>query len=296
MRTVLKWIGILLGGLLGLALIALVLIYLMTEERLNRIYSVEPEMIPISMELSDPERKYPEVMIEFCRECHGPSLAGQVLEDDPMIVRLVAPNLTSGKGGIGSRYQDEDWLRALRHGVGTDGKSLLVMPSNIFHELSDEDLGYIIAYMKNLHPVDNELPEMTIRPMGRIFLLLEPFIIQATLIDHEGPRPASLEPAVSVEYGRYLTRVCADCHGQDFAGGEQVGAGWNITTGSEVGTWSEEDFIRTLRTGIAPDGDELDPEMMPTRILGMFTDAELQAIWLFLQSLPPVEVVETTQS
>jgi hypothetical protein len=137
---------------------------------------------------------------------------------------------------------------------------------------------------------------MAVRPMGRVFLLLDPFLVQATLIDHDGPRPASPEPDISVEYGQYLSLICIDCHGQDFSGGEQVGAGWNITTGGEVGTWSEDDFIRTLRTGVAPDGDELDTEMMPTRIFGALSDTELKAIWLFLQSLPPVESKDLGQS
>jgi mono/diheme cytochrome c family protein len=296
MRTVLKWMGILLGGLLVVLFIAMVLVYLQTERVLNQIYTIEPEMVPITDQETSTDRGYPSVMVEMCRECHGPNLAGQVLEDDPLVVMLVAPNLTPGKGGIGSKYKDEDWVRALRHGVGQDGKTLLVMPSNIFNTLSDEDLGYIIAYMKNLHAVDNELPEIWIGPMGRIFLLLEPFIIQASVIDHDGPRPVIPEPGITLEYGEYLTRVCIDCHGEDFAGGDQVGAGLNITPGGDVGGWSEDNFIRTMRTGIAPDGDELDAEMMPTRIIGLFSDEELQAIWLFLKSLPAVETVDTPQS
>lgn len=296
MRTVLKWIGILLGGLLALVVVALIAIYLITEERLNKVYDIAPESVPISQEALTEDHKFPEVAVTFCRECHGQNLAGQVLEDDPMVGRLVAPNLTSGKGGIGATYSDEDWVRALRHGVGQDGKSLIVMPSNTFYYFSDEDLGYVIATIKNAPPIDNELPETRLGPGARLFVLQEPYLLTATVIDHTGPRPETPAPEISVEYGKYLSVACVDCHGENFAGGDQVGAGLNLTRGGELANWTEQDFIETLRTGIAPDGKKLDLENMPTRVFGKFSDLELRAIFLYIQSLPPVETPAEPQS
>jgi hypothetical protein len=52
--------------------------------------------------------------------------------------------------------------------------------------------------------------------------------------------------------------------------------------------WSEEDFITALRTGVTPSGHVLS-EAMPWRYVGQMTDEELQAIWLYLQSLPALE-------
>jgi cytochrome c553 len=296
MRTVLKWIGILLGGLLALIAVALIAIYLISEERMNRVYDIAPESVPLAQEALSEDRKFPEVAITFCRECHGQNLAGQVLEDDPLTARLVAPNLTSGKGGVGAKYSDTDWVRAIRHGVGQDGKTLIVMPSNSFYYLSDEDLGYIIDILKDLPPIDKEQPDIRIGPMGRLFILQEPNILPAMVIDHTGPRPPAPDPEISVEYGKYLSIACVDCHGEDFSGGDQVGAGLNLTRGGELADWTEQNFIEALRTGYTPDGEKLDLENMPTRVFGKFSDLEMKALFLYLQSLPPVETSADSQS
>ncbi|HSF80899.1 MAG TPA: c-type cytochrome [Anaerolineales bacterium] len=288
MRRVLKWVGILLGVILILVILAVSYIYIVTGSQLNKTYAVPLESIELPDDISTMDRGYPQVMLNVCRDCHGQNFAGQIMEDEPLMARLVAPNLTRGKGGKGAHFTTEDWVRALRHGVDEDGTSLIVMPADMFSHLSDADLGYIIAYLQNVPPVDNELPEIRLGPMGRLFILQQPILI-AELIDHDAPRPPEPEPGITLEYGKYLTGVCTICHGEDYAGGEQVGAGLNITPGGDLAHWTEADFFHAMRTGERPDGKLLDPEMMPVRIIGQFTDAELQAIWLFLQSLPPLE-------
>lgn len=60
----------------------------------------------------------------------------------------------------------------------------------------------------------------------------------------------------------------------------------NLTPGGELVAWTEEDFINTIRTGRTPGGHDLDPEFMPWKEYRNFTDDELKAIWLYLQSLP----------
>jgi hypothetical protein len=72
--------------------------------------------------------------------------------------RIVAANLTRGAGGVGGQFSDADWVRAIRHGVGLDGKPLLFMPSQVFAALSDPDLADIIAYVKSVPRVARPLP------------------------------------------------------------------------------------------------------------------------------------------
>jgi len=295
MGKVFKWVGIILAVILGLGIVAISYIYIVTEARLKKTYTVEVESLELPADISPLERGYPQVILSVCRDCHGLNYAGQVMEDDSMAGRLVAPNLTRGKGGVGAEFTTADWLRVLRHGIDEDGTSLIVMPADIFAHLSDADLGYVIAYLQSVPPVDNELPETRLGPMGRVFLLQQPILV-AELIDHNAPRPPDPEPGVSVEYGRYLTSLCVSCHGEDFAGGEQVGAGLNLTPGGDLANWTEADFIQAMRTGKRPDNRDLDQEMMPVRITGQFSDDELRAIWLFLQSLPPRESRPTLES
>ena len=109
-------------------------------------------------------------------------------------------------------------------------------------------------------------------------------------IAHTSPRPVAPEPGVTAAYGQYLARLCTECHGADLNGapfgppGEEIPTP-NLTPGGELATWSEEDFFTTLRTGMTPEGDQLDMEM-PWMYFGQMSDEELKALWLYLQSLP----------
>ena len=75
--------------------------------------------------------------VAHCGYCHGPQLAGDIVVNNPRTQGvIVAPNLTAGEGGLGRSYTTEDWIRALRHGVATGGRSVLIMPSIFFSEMS----------------------------------------------------------------------------------------------------------------------------------------------------------------
>ncbi len=293
MGKILKWVGIFIGVLLGLALLALASIYYITETQLNKKYDIQVETIKVPTDQASIDRgRHLVTTMGFCTECHGENYAGQVWDDGPLVGRLAVSNLTTGKGGIGSTFTDEDWVRAIRHGVSNDGKSLKGMISNVYYKISDADLGHIIAYLKQVPPVDNELPETTIGPMVRWFLLQDPSMLPAQVIDHTGPRPPEPEPGVTAAYGKYLATVCTVCHGEDLAGEEGAGGGLNLTPGGDLAKWTEEGFISALRTGVTPAGKTLDPMMMPWKAIGQMSDDELKAIWLHLNSLPAIETPE----
>ena len=123
MRKVLKWVVILLGGLIGLIVLVVVASYIMAGERINKTYDITPELIVIPEQVDVGRQEWPLMLFDLCTDCHGPSMAGQVLDDDPLFGTLVAANITSGKGGIGGEFSDADWIRALRHGGEPEGKS-----------------------------------------------------------------------------------------------------------------------------------------------------------------------------
>jgi mono/diheme cytochrome c family protein len=289
-RTILRWVAVVLGVLLGLALLSLAAVYYITEERIHRVYPLPQEYLVVA---SDPETikrgEHLVITMGLCSECHGPDLAGAVWDDGPLVGLLGIPNLTPGEGGIGRDYSDSDWVNAIRHGLGRDGKSLLFMQSNFYTPISGEDLTAMIAYLKTIPPVDKAIPQTRLGLMARWILLQDPTLLPAAVIDHSEPPPEKPEAGVTLEYGRYLANVCAVCHGENLAGGVQLGIGSNLTTGGELGNWTEAEFIQTLRTGFKPDGTKLDPMMMPYPLIGQMTDEELRAIWLYLNSLPPVD-------
>lgn len=171
------------------------------------------------------------------------------------------------------------------------------MPVRNFYYLSDQDLGALIAYLKSVPPIDNELPSTAPGPLGRVMLALgqlpsEATMPDVTVIDHDGPRPIAPQPGLTLEYGEYLARTCTVCHGPHFNGGiirtDAEYLSPNLTPGGEVAFWSEEDFIATLRTGITPSGYQL-RDVMPWKYIGQMTDEELKAVWMYLQSLPALE-------
>ena len=53
----------------------------------------------------------------------------------------------------------------------------------------------------------------------------------------------------------------------------------------EVGQWTVDQFVNTLRTGVTPSGHQLDPEM-PWEIYKNMVDQDLQAIYTYLHTLP----------
>jgi mono/diheme cytochrome c family protein len=296
MRKALKWTGIALGVLVGLVVLIVAGILVSTGMRLNRTYDVQPETITIPTDAAAIERGRNRTNI-YCTGCHGEDLSGAVIFDDPSLGLIQASNLTSGQGGVGGAYGDADWVLAIRHGVGADGKPLLIMPAGDFYYFSDGDLGEIIAYAKSVPPVDSETTAYTLTPMARILIAMGAFgdVLNAETIDHTGPRPAAPAPGVTLAYGEYLvnTAGCRTCHGVELSGGDpsdpESPPGPNLTPGGELGFWAEADFINTLRTGVTPAGRHLNPEFMPWDSIAKLTDNELKAIWLFLQSLPPKE-------
>src|SRR5690606_30225998 len=106
-----------------------------------------------------------------CADCHGDGLGGNVMVDDPALGRLSAPNLTRGRGGVTADFAMADWDRAIRHGVRPDGTGLVVMPSEDYAALTDADLAALVGYLRQLPPVDREVPPSVIRMLGRALYL-----------------------------------------------------------------------------------------------------------------------------
>ena len=287
----LKWIGIILGGLVGLLVLAAVVIFVLGTNKLNKQYQISPEAVAVPSDAAAIQRGEHLATIFLCADCHTANLGGQVFYTVPGMLTIPTPNLTAGAGGVGAGFSDADWVRAIRHGVRPDGRALFIMPSAAFHNLSDEDLGEVIAYVKSRPPVDNPMPERRVELMGRLMMgvgMFPPFA--ADQIDHTSASPAAPAPGVTADYGQYLTHVCTECHGAQLNGapfgppGQEVPTP-NLTPGGELAGWTEQGFIDTMRTGVTPSGGQLSEEM-PWKYFGQMSDDELKAVWMYLQSLP----------
>lgn len=292
MKRILKLLGIGLGGLLGLLVVAVIVLSLLCVRKLNREFVVEPESIAIGSDTAVLERGQYLVSVS-CTGCHGDDLGGTAFFEDPALGDIPAPNLTSGQGGAVAAYSEADFVRAIRHGVNPDGNPLMIMPSAAFWHFSDADLGAIIAYVQSAPPVDNDPGDKALGLMGRILVgagVLD--VLAAENIDHTASRPTDPTQQVDVTYGKYLTNVsdCRNCHGTTLTGGQPPEPGAppapSLTTESALADWTSEEFIATIRIGTTPDGRSMNPAFMPWQEYGRMTDDDLTALFLYLQTLP----------
>lgn len=283
MNPALRRLGIGLGMLLGLAVVVAIVLFLAGSSKVNRTYEIETATLNIVTDSASLAHGAHLVQINGCTDCHTANFGGQVFADEPPF-RVVASNLTRGAGGVGGQYTAELFDRAIRHGVGADGKSLLVMPSKGFHNMSDDDVADIISYLLQLPPVDHELPATLVRPLGR---LLATFALDPTY--EVSPEPARVDgPSVqSAEWGAYFASgICAYCHGEDLRGAQPPNPSSPPAPDlASVGKWTPEQFIRTMRTGVTPGNRELNPEFMPWTVMAHATDDELLAIHAYLTTL-----------
>ena len=226
-----------------------------------------------------------------CKECHKADLAGGLIAEAQPVWTWYAPNITAG--GKTKDYTTPDWDRLIRHGVKPDDTNA-TMPAVDFMALSDRELSDVIAYVQSQPAVDTVQPDTTLGPVGRILLATGEMPIAAEDIDHAAATvTAPPEAAATVEYGQHIAQVCVGCHRLEFEGGP-IAMGppdWppaaNLSR-SEFKAWSQEQFVTALRTGVRPDGTNLDPVAMPWSIIGQWTDLELEAVHLYLQTLPAV--------
>jgi cytochrome c553 len=287
------------GIVVGLVLVIVGVIYALSEMRFRRVYDVPQEQLaavtPDTGLVARGEHLATAVM--GCADCHSPGLTGRPLIDEPPMGRLVSPNLTKGEGGVGASLTPESIERAVRHGIGRDGRALRIMPSHEFQYASDEDMRALIAYVQSVPPGSNTQAPSKLMFLPRALLVAGQMpLLPAELIKAAPGSPMNVPAGATKEYGAYLSMIggCTGCHGPGLSGGK-IAAGdpkWgpaaNITRGGNLGKWTEAEFIQTMRTGKRPDGVELKPPM-PWQNIAKMTDDELRAIWLYLQSVPPKE-------
>jgi mono/diheme cytochrome c family protein len=286
-----RWLGYALLALLGVALSAYGYAWWNVQGRLNKVYPTHVPAIQVPTDSAAVARGAHLYVVHACRDCHGADLAGRVILDNPVMGRLVSRNLTRGKGGLPAYFNDGDWLRTLKHGVDRQGKPLLVMPAHETTRIADAELADIIAYCKSRPPVDNEQPGQYLGPMlTAVIGLTDPAFFPAEKMDHALLPVAARQPEATAAYGEYLSNNCTACHQADFRGAPPLAPGYppvpNITSQGRVGRWTEAQFMRTLRTGVTPDGHQLDSTKMPWTRTRDFSDTELRAVRAYLLSLP----------
>jgi len=218
---------------------------------------------------------------------------------------LYAPNITPAAIG---NWTDGEILHALTAGVNKDGQALFpLMPYPIYSALSQDDAEAIVAYLRTLPPIQNEVKRSQLNfPLNLIVRTLpKPYEPQ--------PRPATSD---TLAYGKYLNTVagCHFCHtpvdeqgqplpGMDFAGGQEFRFPWgkvvrsaNITPEQDtgIGAWDKEYFVGRFKeytdsaASHIPTPNQDDNTVMPWTMYAGMTEEDLGAIFAYLRTVTPV--------
>jgi hypothetical protein len=181
-----------------------------------------------------------------------------------------------------------------------------VMPYQHYGHMDKEDIYSIIAYIRTLDPVENDIPEREID-------------FPVSLLINTMPQNPSFQQRPSesdrLKYGKYLVNAasCVDCHSKQEKGrivaGTEFGGGMefrlpggivrtpNITPHMEngIGTWSKSAFVQRFKSYLDSNyqspvytANDLNSPMPWTMYAGM-KESDLEAIYEYLQSLPPID-------
>ncbi|MEO6946622.1 MAG: c-type cytochrome [Nitrobacter sp.] len=241
-----------------------------------------------------------------CFSCHAqreggkPFAGGRPIETP--FGNITAPNITpDNETGIGA-WTDDQFVRAVREGVGRDDSRLYpAMPYTNYTKMSRDDVLAILAYLKTIQPVHNAMRSNT---------LPFPFNIRAAMRVWDSlyftPGDFKPDPKQSTVWNRGAFLVegpghCAACHTpKNFLGGDKTDArlgggklqGWfapDITgdTREGLGSWSEAEIATYLKTGhngaTAATGPMAEEVLNSTSKLN---DADRMAMATYLKSLP----------
>jgi cytochrome c553 len=282
MKRLMYWLGIATGTLAVIAATAYVVVYVVSERELRRTYPM-PTTTSVALP-TDPaalaEGQRLATILGCFKGCHGRQAEGSVFFDEPMIARIVAPNLTASV----RNYSDAELAVAIRQGLRPDGRSMVVMPSESFVALTDEDLGRIIAFLRSVPPVEGPGRDLSPGPLGRIGFAMGEFQTTARLVAESVAPPAARSD--NAVHGRYLAQIaCAHCHGADLRGSSNPD--FTSPNLGVVAAYSSEQFTALLRTGVAIGGRTLGV-MSPyaRKNLSQLNDSEIAALYEYLHALP----------
>lgn len=319
-----KKVFIILGILIGLLVIAVIAVFGYVMFALPNVG--EPENVKVEITPERLERgSYLANHVAICMDCHstrdwnyfaGPIIPGTegkggeaFLEEYGFPGDIYAKNITPAALGD---WSDGEIIRAITCGVSRDGEPFFpLMPYPAYSKMSTEDVYSIVAYLRTLKPIENEVPKSKLNfPLN---------LIVRTIPQPADPQPLP-SPSDTLAYGKYLVSVaaCAECHtpmekgepkpGMDFAGGAEFNLPFglvrsaNITPDEEtgIGSWDRQEFIDRFKeyADSAASHRPVDQgdfnTIMPWIVYSGMTEEDLGAIYAYLRTQKPVEHRVTT--
>jgi mono/diheme cytochrome c family protein len=253
----------------------------------------------------------------LCRNCHynnaTQKFTGKELKEAPQFGTIYSANITQDPiAGIG-KWSDGDIIYLIRTGIKPDGQYIPPYMPKLIH-LSDEDLYSIVAFLRssnNWVQADN-----TRKPASKPSFLTKFLVTIGAAKPFPYPKETIPQPDTTdlVKWGKYISCYqleCFSCHSKDFAkndfytpekskgffgGGNEMYneegkklVTLNITMDENtgIGKWTEEQFIKAVKTGQVPNGG---PALRyPMQPYSNLTDQEVRAIYAYLKTVPKLD-------
>ena len=282
---------------------------------LRSIPKYEVEKIDIKVE-STPARVERGVKLAsmLCRNCHyneaTQKFTGKELKEAPQFGTIHSANITQDTvAGIG-KWSDGDIIYLIRTGIRPDGQYIPPYMPKLIH-ISDEDLYSIISFLRSSN--NWVQPDNTRAPKSKPSFLTKFLVTIGKAKPFPYPTDKIPQPDTTnlVAWGKYISCYeleCFSCHSKDFAkndfftpeksvgffgGGNEMYnqdgkklVTLNITMDENtgIGSWTEEQFIKAVKTGIIPTGG---PALRyPMQPYSNLTDQEVKAIYAYLKTVP----------
>ncbi len=310
MKKLLKYVLILLGVVLSLGIIGFAYI------EIRGIPSYEVKKLDYKVEIT-PERVEhgKKIALMLCANCHMNSETGvltghQMLDAPKEFGPIYSQNITQDKTyGIGT-WTDGEILYLLRTGIKRDGQYAPPWMAKL-PNMADEDIASIIAFLRSDDPMvaAASVPDQPCEPSFLAKFLSNVAFKPFPMPDHKIEMPDTNN---AVEFGKYMVYNfdCYTCHSADFKTNDYLnpeksvgflGGGNkplnkegkqmvtpNLTPDEEtgIGSWSEEKFVKALKTGIVDGAPSLRYPMVP---FVQLTDNEAKAIYAYLRTVPPLK-------
>jgi mono/diheme cytochrome c family protein len=279
MKTVLKWLGRGSLALVLLLVVALGVVYAVSERTLRRTFDVPVTEFAIPDDSASIAEGGRLARILGCYNgCHGSEAQGELFMDDFLFGTIKSPDLTR----LVATLSPGELARVIRQGVRANGESVLVMPAASFYHLADEDLGSILAFLKSLPTSDGPETSVRLGPLGRTFLALGQFSPAVEDIDAEAPRLDAGDGSDPVQLGKYLAMTaCTECHGPDLQGID--GPAFKTPSLAIAQAYTIDHFQTLMAMGVPIEGRALDlMALMSRKRFSHFTETEVEAIHAFL--------------
>ncbi len=292
-----KWVKGTSMALVAVAAIAATTVFVakeMGEHKMQRMISVPSEHLVVPSAGASLQQGRYLFATRGCADCHGADGGGkEIIRNGGMLV--VSPNITRGANSAVGAYVGADWVRTLRHGVKPSGRPVMIMPSEDYNRLTNDDVAAVIAYVQQLPPVAGQRATVQLPVAVKVLYAFGHVKDAAEMINHSQPPQQPVPAIINVAHGAYVANGCIGCHGATLSGGRIPGAppDWpapaNLTPGTESAMkryQSPEAFIAMLRTGKRPDGSAIS-SVMPFGSLREMNDVDMRALHSYLQTLPP---------